>query len=352
MHNWKTDCVYPITIEGREDKIAPWETIYHAETPNDLEFRMNSYQLRMFPLMRVRDGNGETRDVTQEGILNFHNEALRKIELDLEPLSAFTEHAPEEAMETAQELIDSGLASQHFHIRDRSRVLINHPNLHHLRFVEFDDSVVCRIFIHEGPPTDTEPSVTVWKDANRGFTVTPEVVTPEIGSFLVLLCATIVRDFWVLEERTRGREYQKRTEKTRRREGRGKDRKLVIEKDYIFIPRFQYDLASYADRQRTVAHQARITLSPHLVSGHLRKLPDGWKVSEQAKQHAAEFGIHLRDGHTFVRPHERGEIERLMIDLLRCLLSHKETGHSHRSTFGIAAEASHHDDRDRTTSAV
>ena len=107
------------------------------------------------------------------------------------------------------------------------------------------------------------------------------------------------------------RTYQKRTEKTRKREGTGKDRKLVVTKDYIFIPRFQYDLNAYQKHPRTVSHQARVTLSPHLVSGHIRKLPEGWRASEKQLTEAAEFGITVQDGQTFVRPHKRGEVEQL-----------------------------------------
>lgn len=99
--------------------------------------------------------------------------------------------------------------------------------------------------------------------------------------------------------------------RTRQREGTGKDRKLVITKDHTFIPRFQYDLSSYQNHPRVISHQARVTLSPHLVSGHLRKLPEGWKRSEQAEEHASEFVIQVGEGQTFVRPHKRGEVEQL-----------------------------------------
>ena len=121
---------------------------------------------------------------------------------------------------------------------------------------------------------------------------------------------SIVRDFWVLEERTRAQVYQKHTKKNRKREGKGKARKLVITKDYVFIPRAAYDLSAY-QTTKTVQHQTRVTLSPHLVSGHFRKLRDGHKASDQAISNAVEFGLKVGDGQTFVRPHERGEIEQL-----------------------------------------
>lgn len=104
--------------------------------------------------------------------------------------------------------------------------------------------------------------------------------------------------------------YQKRTEKRREQQGKGKARKMVIHKDYTFIPRFQYDLSVY-QTTKTVQHQARVTLSPHLVSGHIRRLPAGHQASEEATSNAQEFGIKFGEGETFVRPHERGEIEHL-----------------------------------------
>ena len=158
-----------------------------------------------------------------------------------------------------------------------------------------------KILVHEGPITETEPSVTLWKDKSKPFGITPESLNPEVAAFLCLLCACVVRDFWVLEARSARQIYQKNTSKTRNREGTGKARKLVITKDYTFIPRFRYDLASYQKHPRSVSHQARVTLSPHLVSGHLRKLPDGWKPSEKQLDAASEFGITVSDG-TNLRP--------------------------------------------------
>ncbi len=41
------------------------------------------------------------------------------------------------------------------------------------------------------------------------------------------------------------------------------------------------------------------------VPGHTRRLPPGWKASEEAKQRAQLAGIILPAGHTYVRPHPR-----------------------------------------------
>ena len=301
--------VFPVVLEGAELKFGKWHELAKYENKNDLDYRMSSYAVPAMPFLRARAADGQVFEVNQENMMKFHKQVEAHNQEQTAPLSTFLDAAPEKALETAQELVNAGLASKHFHISPRSRLLLEHPNLHHIRFFEFDDSVVCKIFIEDAQETDTEPAVTIWKDSF--FSIAPYTLAKDVQAFLVLLCATIVRDFWILEERARGRTYQKRTEKERKREGKGKDRKLVVTKDYTFIPRFRYDLSNYADRPRAISHQARVTLSPHVVSGHLRKLPDGWNVSEQAQQHAAEFGIHLPNGHTFVRPHERGEIERL-----------------------------------------
>ena len=300
---------FPVIFEGAELKFGKWTELARYENKDDLDYRMSSYALPAMPFLRARAADGQTFEVDQAGMMEFHKGVETHNQEATAPLSAFLNSAPEKALETAQELVKAGLHSKHFHISPRSRLLLQHPQLHHLRFFEFDDSVICKIFIEDVPETDTEPSVTIWK--NGGFGISPFTLQPEVQAFLILLCSTIVRDFWVLEHRTRGTTYQKRTEKTRKREGTGKARKRVVEKEYIFIPRVRYDLSNYADSPRAISHQARVTLSPHLVSGHLRKLPQGWNVSDQAIQHASEFGIHLPDGHTFVRPHERGEIERL-----------------------------------------
>ena len=300
---------FPVILEGAELKFGKWEELARYENKDDLDYKMSAYAFPAMPFIRARAADGQTFEVDQAGMMEFHQHVERHNQDQTSPLSVFLKSAPEKALETAQELVNAGLHSKHFHISPRSRLLLEHPHLHHLRFFEFEDSVICKIFIEAAAETDTEPAVTIWKSG--GFGVSPFTLDIEVQAFLVLLCATIVRDFWVLEERTRATQYQKRTEKHRRREGTGKDRKRIIEKEYTFIPRFRYDLSNYADRPRAISHQARVTLSPHLVSGHLRKLPDGWNVSDQAIQHAQEFGIHLQDGYTFVRPHERGEIERL-----------------------------------------
>lgn len=315
--DWLQALTPPLFIEGRHDETEDWAIIHEMQNLDDFEFALSSYDLQVYPLMRLRDAQGKYYAVSQSELLKHNEKAVAKIEAKTEPLTAFANAAPEQSMETAAELIRGGLASRHFTIPARAQVRLHHANLHHIRLMEFEKSVVCRVHIDDSEPDDSEPTVTIWKEAPSDaeadicFSVAPRELADNLKAFLCLLCASIVRDFWILENRTRQRTYQTRTEKTRRREGRGQERRLVVEKDYIFLPRVQYDLTAYQDRAREITRDVRVTLSPHLVSGHIRRLPEGWNRSEEAEAAAAEFGIKLDDGQTFVRPHERGEVEQL-----------------------------------------
>lgn len=304
---------FPVYLEGRESETHDWELVYEAKDAAEFEFKITSYKHPVYPLMRARDSRGGLFEVSQEQIMKIHEIVTKENLALLEPLRAFVNSVPEKAVETASELVRAGHIAKHFAITPDSRVVLGHPNLHLIRVTEFEDSVVCRLRLDDGPPTETEPSITIWtkSEALGKFGVVPEALGDPIKAFLCLLCASIVRDFWVLENRTRQRTYQTRTEKKRERVGTGKERQLKVEKLYTFIPRFQYDLNAYQDRAKEVSHQTRVTLSPHLVSGHFRKLPADWKASDEAREHAREFGLTLTEGYTFVRPHERGEIEQM-----------------------------------------
>ena len=311
---------YPVTLEIMEASFE-WQTIFIAENVADLEFRLSAYHMpSFFERMRLVEADGTMHEQSHADVADFNEIFNETAQRELEPLTAFVQSAPERSAEIAEELIDGALRSRHFAISPHSQVLLSHPNLHHITIHEFDDCVVCRIHTTDAPVDDTEPIVTIWKPPigsiinsqrlDARFSFAPFEIPSTIQAFLILLCASIVRDFWVLEERARQQVYQKRTEKRRERQGKGKARRMVVSKDYTFIPRFQYDLSVY-DGTKKVQHQARVTLSPHLVSGHIRRLPEGHQASEEATSNAAEFGLKFGEGETFVRPHERGEIEQL-----------------------------------------
>ncbi|MGG0891703.1 hypothetical protein [Cytobacillus horneckiae] len=48
-------------------------------------------------------------------------------------------------------------------------------------------------------------------------------------------------------------------------------------------------------------------IKKYFITGHIRRLPEGYTPSEKALSHAQEFGIELANGYTFVRPYESGE---------------------------------------------
>jgi hypothetical protein len=50
----------------------------------------------------------------------------------------------------------------------------------------------------------------------------------------------------------------------------------------------------------------RWSRAAHVVRGHLRRLPEGWKAHPEALRLAEGFGMVVPEGFTFVRPHIRG----------------------------------------------
>lgn len=314
MKHWR-DIKYPVLIEGKIGD-GDWYELFRAERPEDIDFRLASYNL-VGDRFRTTGADGNTfefdpnaKTESNEKYAEYTADILNKLKL-LEESAC--QNFTEAALQTANDIIRGAQSTQHFQIYDRSVVLINHTHLHRLELLEFPDSVVCLFHLTETMHTDTDepPAVTIFKAMDQTFTFSPGDAPEKVKYFACLLATSIVRDFWILEERTRHRVYQRNVEKTRERVGRGKDRKLVVRKDYTFLPRFQYALETGTEKSETEIKRVRVTLSPHIVSGHFRKLHEGWNASEQAKTHAEEFGLSLKDGYTFVRPHERGEIEQL-----------------------------------------
>lgn len=327
---WFERLEYPIQFQGETPK-GEWETFFEAQNLEDVEFKLQNYGLgNDYVAMRAVCSDGQIFHHTMEDIVRVESNAERKALNQLKPLGEFINSSPLESVKTATEIMQAAEASQHFTIPNRAVVLINHPALHRIMFVEFDDSVACRIYITP-EQVDSEITITIWKwnhpriiehrnqldhqlpDDFPPFAITPKGLPVPVMSFLFLLCSSIVRDFWVLNEISRSQHYKQNTEKVRMRIGKGKDRKLETRKNYTFIPRFKYNIDAYDTKSKTeVKHSVRITLSPSLVSGHIRKLPEGWNTSDDAKENATEFGItRLAPGTTFVRPHKRGEIEQL-----------------------------------------
>lgn len=76
------------------------------------------------------------------------------------------------------------------------------PELHHIAFVEFPESVVAQLMVPGAQP-DEEAVVTIFKDERHRFYFALEAVPGNIQAFAILLVSSIVRGFWVLEKRER-----------------------------------------------------------------------------------------------------------------------------------------------------
>jgi len=114
----------------------------------------------------------------------------------------------------------------------------------------------------------------------------------ELG--IKILVASIIRDFWVVEERQRVFGIGYKTRKNNRlRSDEGK-------KAIVYLPRIKYvsDIKDHADALNLVAR------SPHFVTGHLRK---ALHASETQILLARRHGITVPEGFTFIKPHRRGD---------------------------------------------
>lgn len=238
---------------------------------------------------------GNERDL----ILNFASQ-LDFLEAELKPLATYK---PTDAVEIGKELLEGGLRSQHFIMPAAGvQIELGHTVLQKITLFEDDRFLTCIV--------NRSPLIIAWDKTDSSYLFLPALFDNEIIGFLLLLTAAAARDFWTLEERTRTQRYNQRQEKFHKREGTGKARKLAKQKGYVWIPRFRYNLEQYTIN-KTVQYQARVSLSPHLVSGHVRRLPEGQQASDAAISNAAEFGITVGGDITFVRPYEVGEIEQL-----------------------------------------
>ena len=115
----------------------------------------------------------------------------------------------------------------------------------------------------------------------------------ELG--LKVLLASIIRDFWVVEERERVFGASLEIKKSARLRGdRGKPR-------IVYLPRIRY-VGDCHDRLDDLNLKAR---APHFVVGHLRRAV---QAAERQIILAQEYGIVVPEGFTFVRPHQRGDV--------------------------------------------
>jgi len=87
--------------------------------------------------------------------------------------------------------------------------------------------------------------------------------------------------------------------------GPGRERRMVLPR--IFRVTAAGEGAGEIEAEwGTPETRRRLERAAHMVRGHLRRLPAGWKARSEAHRLAAGFGVVIPEGFTFVRPHLRG----------------------------------------------
>jgi Holliday junction resolvase len=121
-----------------------------------------------------------------------------------------------------------------------------------------------------------------------------EEIQQRLYLVIKIILASIIRDFWVVEERERvfGKSFY--TKKYTRLKSDWKKKTIV------YLPRIRY----VGDIKEGSKNLDLVARKPHFVTGHLRK---ALKTGESQLFLARQYGIVVPEGFTFVRPHKRGE---------------------------------------------
>lgn len=309
--SWTDRFHFPVRFQGFTGGL--WQTAFLALDAIDLNFRLDSYHFATDGVekWRIVDVAGNAWEVSESAIRDYHESQTESVSRAVAPLLPFALSSPTNALETATELLEGAWRARHYAILPQSTVQIGASGLDAIILTEFDDSVAARVCPFPQNDVDTV-TVTAWHTPQVGFSVSLDI-DQRIADFLALVCAAVIRDFWVaVRIHHAPPDFTSQTHKATRRVGTGKHRRRVKEKTVIYLPRFQIDLHSYKEQSaRQIERTVRVEISPHWVSGHIRRLPDGHNVSPEASANATEFGFRLLEGETFVRPFERGAVEQL-----------------------------------------
>jgi len=124
----------------------------------------------------------------------------------------------------------------------------------------------------------------------------------EIDLSLKLLLATIVRDFWVVEERE-----SVFSEKLERVAKQNKSKSTR----YVYLPRIKYiHSANIAKLTKDLSYTG---IKSHSVVGHVRRLPKGHNPSGSRLLAAVRYGIKVPEKYTFIVPYQTGKMVRDVI---------------------------------------
>jgi hypothetical protein len=123
----------------------------------------------------------------------------------------------------------------------------------------------------------------------------------EISRHISLVVAAVIRDFWVIEDRTSLGGAPLRVTP-------GLPKAITRHEPLvIYLPRYKYNPAQAQSRAdalaRALDYHAR---AKHMVCAHVRKLIAGTKASAIQVERAHARGIPVPEGFTFVREHESG----------------------------------------------
>lgn len=146
-----------------------------------------------------------------------------------------------------------------------------------------------------------DPAKQTW-----AFDITEEIDNsrkPEIEASLKLFIAALIRDFWVIEDRTTVFDRKPLDASVTHRPNHKDDRPIIV-----YLPRVRYFNEPSLDKCTTELELE--SRRKHFVRPHLRKTN---KASAPQLRLASLYGITVEEGHTFIRPHERGGSEREVI---------------------------------------
>lgn len=196
----------------------------------------------------------------------------------------------------ARTFLAEALQARQWSIPWGARIEVNIGPFVSMKIFEKDGEFECLLldasdyYYHVSIGMNTPPpricSPTIYQKNEVGEIVQNE----EAACALRLIAASIVRDFVVVEERERvfsSRSFRKRI--------RGRDIRTII-----YLPRVKYSTPSI---ERVPREEGEAAIVRHTVKNHLRKANN---ASAEQRFLAQRYGIHVPEGFTFVRAHERG----------------------------------------------
>ncbi len=130
---------------------------------------------------------------------------------------------------------------------------------------------------------------------------------PREEAMILLGLSAVIRDFLVVDKTATGFRSERRRSKAhwQRPDNAG----YVC----VYLPRRRSDGSRHKpvemqlDELQDGLERWRAGRRGGPVSGHVRRLPEGWSASDEQVLLSHIYGIRVPDGHTFVAPHERGD---------------------------------------------